>query len=201
MATCSHKTCMGQEPRGLEAGSMSPPNFPPSASDSLPAPFCISDSALALKHFRQACLRAQTPWAFPENHSPRNHFCLGEQHHPASHFHPTKDPAGPRRPQACNAAGIPVIRERSRSCGRKNRAQRATISLPAQGGNPSPPSTATSTKPPPFPTDLQRHLCFSQQQKQTGGELSQAESRVKLEGPYLPRPGPAEHREQLPCLF
>lgn len=128
---------------GSEDGTVSPSvTHRPQATRCQP-PFCVSDSALAMKHFRQACPRAETPWVFPESHSPRNHFCLGE-HHPASHFYPTKDPVGPRGPRACNAVGTPVI---CKPHGRKNRAQRATTSLPAQGGKSSPPSAATSTNP------------------------------------------------------
>lgn len=144
--TRSHKTCAGKELPGLGGREHIPPYFPTIHKRLAARPnFCISDSARALKHFRRAWLRAQTPWAFPESHSPRNHFCLGARHHPASHFYPTKDPAGPRGPQARNAAGTALIQP----CGKENRAQRATISLPARGGKPSPPSTATSTKFPP----------------------------------------------------
>lgn len=98
---------------------------------------------------------------FPESRSPKNHFCPGERHYPASHFYPTKDPVGPRGPRACNAAGIPVICEPShRKTGRKEPPS------PCQPGRKAFTSQRCHLyKPPSISSKSPRRLCFSQGQK------------------------------------
>ena len=116
--------------------------------------------------------RAQTPWAFPESRSPRNHFCPGERHHPASHFHPTKDPTG-------NAAGTPMVLNPPAAVGQETgrkeppspyQPREESLHLPAL----PPPQT-----PPPFPASLQQCLCCSQRQKGAGGRADR-EPRAEL---------------------
>lgn len=125
----------------------------------------------------QQHLRAPTLHRFPE--SPRN---------PS---HSTEHPARPRGAQHTSLREFPPFVSPARL--QEGRRGAKSHLLPA--------FTPSTTKPLQHSQQAPKGFLQGQKQRGEGRSRHQAESQVKLEGAYLPLPGPAEHREQLLCLF
>lgn len=150
---------------GAQGTGEHPPTFPLPTRHSLPAPV-------------SAHLSQPQPWHIPAAElkhctgSPRAPETTSAQNPPASTtFVPTKHPACPRGAQAHIPEGISTICEPSQSYRRENGVGRATLSLPAQGAKPSPPSTATSTNPSTTPSKSPKALS---KERNTRGEKGES---------------------------